>query len=316
MNPKSIRIAVAEHRDVDAGAVEQRAHRVERLDLGARAVDRERRAGDVRDDQVHDRRRALVEPGRGVHAGGQRDRGRRSGLGDAHDLLGRQRLLHLLGALGALVDRHAGARPDRRCRWPATRTWRRPWCRRRSSSSSLRSDTGTWAISGRVGQLVPRLEVAAQRAGAHGQHHVVDLDAERVLDRWRTSSSGTLVKAKRRWGVSSVLNDVRGAWNGRPAAVVWRWKPMNFRPCRIALAREARDALRRAARCADARGASRLDGSGIGSSRRGSSGGRRVGRRIGSRSNSTVASSLPDTPSMIEWCTLASIATGRPPARR
>ena len=125
-----------------------------------------------------------------------------------------------------------------------------------------------------------------------------------------TSSSGTLANANRRWGVSSVLNDVRGAWNGAAGAELWRWKPRNVRPCRMLW--PASRVIRHGVRTTSPRPCrSRLDESGICSSTRGSSGAGGSGGD-GSRSNSTDASSLPEMPSMIEWCTLASTAMRSP----
>ena len=50
-------------------------------------------------------------------------------------------------------------------------------------SSSSRTETGTTAISGSAGSASQARQVVAQGAGADGQHDVVDLDVERLLDR-------------------------------------------------------------------------------------------------------------------------------------
>ena len=71
---------VAHHRDVEPGAVEDRAERIERVDPRADEVQRDRRPGDVRDHQVVDDRSPLGEPEVGHHAHRQPERPRRREL--------------------------------------------------------------------------------------------------------------------------------------------------------------------------------------------------------------------------------------------
>jgi len=91
------RVGHRHHRDVEPGAVEDRAERIQRLDLGTAAVQRRRRAGHVRDHHVVDGRARQRRAGHhtqqpAVHAAGEQ-------LRQVHQKRRPQRPAVLLGAL-------------------------------------------------------------------------------------------------------------------------------------------------------------------------------------------------------------------------
>ena len=88
---------VGHHGDVEAGAVEDRAERVQPLDQGAHEVERQRRAGHVGDDQVVHHRVLLGQPQPGVRADREPEGAGRGELGPVLQGVGADRLVVLLG---------------------------------------------------------------------------------------------------------------------------------------------------------------------------------------------------------------------------
>ena len=100
-----VHLAVARHhRDVQAGAVEDRSERVEPLDPRADEVQRHRRTGDVGDHQVVDHRTGVGEAQRGHHPYGEAEGARGGELGPVLERVGRDRLVVVLGVGVALGD--------------------------------------------------------------------------------------------------------------------------------------------------------------------------------------------------------------------
>ena len=143
--------AVAQHRDVEADAVRDGRDWICTDHARAVAVERELRAGHVRDHHVEGRLHAIGDLRARDHACRTRSDRRRRELREVLEHVGRHRVVLLLRGLHRLV-RPAGAARSGSRRASAARP---PWPRRGSPAfpfcSSVRTDTGTMASSGAFG---------------------------------------------------------------------------------------------------------------------------------------------------------------------
>ena len=177
---------VGHHRDVQAGAVEDRAERVEALDLGAHEVERHRRAGHVGDHQVVDHRVASRRSRSEAYAPHGEAEGARCGeLGPVLERVGADRLVVLLGVAccprrPCRASRSSGSSMSVPSLVKSVETLlaaARPLRLRRAPRPA------PMASSELDGQLVAVVEVGAQRAAGTGEHDVVDGGAgDGVLD--------------------------------------------------------------------------------------------------------------------------------------
>ena len=154
---------------------------MERDQAGAREIQRPRRTGDVRDDEVDHRAQPFADPQPGVEA---RRAGEERGRGDLGPVLERacRRCRRACPWRRTSTARsRARTRPDRRSRPAAPRTSTRPGSR----TADLPSRAPTWGSTRRaaVGELVAIAQVGAQRPGRDREHDVVDGHVERVLHR-------------------------------------------------------------------------------------------------------------------------------------
>ena len=161
----------------ERGVLRQRHLRVERAQPAAEHVERQLRAGHVRDGEVEERWRACRRAAWSRIVGAAKPASARQHLG-ADGLPGLLQVAH------RRVDDARSARAGRRVRPAAARTSRRRGCRARRARSSARTETGTIALSSMPCGVAPAAaQVRAQGAGDDGEHDVVDRAAERALDR-------------------------------------------------------------------------------------------------------------------------------------
>ena len=171
-----------ERGDVQAHPHEQWAHRVEGFEPPAGEIERNRRAGDVRYDNGSRRGRSRREADARVHPSRQCDQARRCGLGEAHDLVCGERLLHLLGRhrrnmnahepFGRVVD--VGRQTGEHVAHVVADVILVGLVAERHRAR--RNQRG-------VREFVTGDEVATHRSGDEREHDVVDLDPVRVLHR-------------------------------------------------------------------------------------------------------------------------------------
>ena len=176
------RVAIAEHRDVEARAFHDRAHRVGGDEFGAGQIERERRAGNVRDNHVVNRAVMICERERRVQAGRQCERPRCRVLAPVREHPGADGVVLRLctgrglrdrvNALERIVDVGRQRREQGR-----DLVAHRP-------DLLLGADRdGAHSKQRAVGALVVSLEILPKRAGADRQHDIVHLDVERLADR-------------------------------------------------------------------------------------------------------------------------------------
>ena len=206
------------HGDVQPHAVGDHRHRVVRLQLRARAVERVARARDVGDHEVQ-RRRACGRGSVDRRARGARgDRGRDEARRVGQQRRG-QRAVALLGARAAPRACAAGARAGRPRRSGSARPSSRSGCRTCRAARRVRTDTGTIATSGSSGSS-SRSSSQSRTALAHSvDDDVVDRDAELVLERLDARRASSEPNAKRRCAeIAPVEARLRRARRGRPRA--------------------------------------------------------------------------------------------------
>ena len=117
-------VEVRDHGDVESAVVEDRAERMDRDELGTREIERPRRTGHVRHDQVDDGPQALADPEPRVEAHRAREQRRGGRLGPV--LQRRVRRPPRAHCFAPAIERATArrVRPDRRSR-PAGREHRR-----------------------------------------------------------------------------------------------------------------------------------------------------------------------------------------------